>query len=181
MISPRIEYVYGYHGCSIDVADRVLCAEGVSLTSSENDYDWLGSGIYFWESAPMRAFEWAERKFGTGNAAVLGAKIKLGHCLDLIDVDAYQVLCKTYYALLDAGMPLPRNGKFLHRLDCLVINAATMHAEKELGDPYDTVRCPFIEGEPVFPDSRFYDHTHIQISVRNPRAIESLFRIEFGS
>ena len=179
MLSPRIELVYGYHGCSRDVADMVLRASQVSLTSSENDYDWLGSGIYFWESAPNRAWEWAERKFGRDRAAVLGAKIRLGHCLDLTDIDSYDVLRQTYMALLETGVQLPKNGKLLHRLDCLVINTATMHAERELGDPYDTVRCPFVEGEPVFPDSRFYDHSHIQISVRNPKAILSLFPVEF--
>ena len=44
--------------------------------------------------------------------------------------------------------------------------------------PYDTVRCPFVEGEPVFPDSHFFDHSHIQVSVRNPMAIVSLFPVE---
>ena len=75
---PRIETVFGFHGCSRDVADAVLHADGVSLTSSENDYDWLGSGIYFWEGAPVRALEWAVKKFGQDNAAVLGARINLG-------------------------------------------------------------------------------------------------------
>ena len=178
MMLPRIESVFGFHGCSSDVADAVLHADGVSLTSSENDYDWLGSGIYFWEGAPVRALEWAVKKFGQDNAAVLGARINLGHCLDLMDVDTYQVLGRTYQALVDSGVKLPTNGKLLHRLDCLVINTATAHAESELGLPYDTVRCPFVEGEPVFPNSRFYDHSHIQISVRNPSAIVSLFPVE---
>ena len=178
MIAPQIEYVYGYHGCSQSVAELVLQNRTVSLTSSENDYDWLGSGIYFWESAPLRAHEWAARKFGKGDAAVLGAKIRLGHCLDLMDIDSYGILRRTYLELLGAGLPLPKNGRYLHRLDCLVINTATMHAERNLGDPYDTVRCPFVEGEPVFPDSRFYDHSHIQISVRNPESIVSLFSVE---
>ena len=151
------------------------------MTSSENDYDWLGSGIYFWESAPVRAMEWASKKFGKGDAAVLGAKIRLGHCLDLMDVDSYQSLREAYQALLDADVKLPKNGKLLHRLDCLVINAATMRAETELGTPYDTVRCPFVEGEPVFPDSHFFDHSHIQVSVRNPMAIVSLFPVEIPS
>lgn len=175
---PRLEFVYGYHGCSREVADKVLQAKGVALTSSENDYDWLGSGIYFWESAPVRAWEWAKGKFGIENAAVLGAKIRLGHCLDLMDVDSYQILRRTYEALKDSVGVLPKNGKFLHKLDCLVINTATMHAEKILGNPYDTVRCPFVEGAPVFPESVFYDHSHIQISVRNPESIVSLYDVE---
>lgn len=178
MGAPKTEFVYGFHGCGRNVADSVLRADGVSLTSSENDYDWLGSGIYFWEAAPVRALEWATKKFGRANAAVLGAKIKLGHCLDLMDVDSYRFLKESYLALLESGIKLPRNGKLLHRLDCLVINAATARAESDLGCPYDTVRCPFVEGEPVFPESHFFDHSHIQISVRNPSAIVELFPVE---
>lgn len=180
MPASRTEFVYGFHGCSRSVAESVLRDEGVSLTSSENDYDWLGSGIYFWESAPVRAMEWATQKFGRESAAVLGAKIKLGHCLDLVDVESYRVLRDSYQALLDSGVELPKNTKKLHRLDCLVINTATRRAEKELGDPYDTIRCPFAEGEPVFPESNFFDHSHVQISVRNPAAIVSLFPVKLA-
>ena len=40
--------IYGFHDCDRDVADRVLAGpEG--LLPSENEYDWLGHGIYFWE------------------------------------------------------------------------------------------------------------------------------------
>lgn len=179
MATPQIEFVYGFHGCAKSVANAVLHSENVSLYSSENVYDWLGSGIYFWEAAPVRALEWAEQKFGQNDAAVLGAKIKLGHCLNLMDIDSYRILRQAYQALVDTKVKLPKNSKLLHRLDCLVINAATMRAEKELNTPYDTVRCPFVEGEPVFPESHFYDHSHIQISVRNHAAIVSLFRVEF--
>lgn len=174
------EFVYGYHGCSRDVADRVLAGKGVSLQSSENDYDWLGSGIYFWEEAPQRALEWAEYKFGPADAAVLGAKIRLGHCLNLMDVDAYTTLRESYFNLIEQGVSLPKNGKHLHRLDCAVINAALRHAEVEMKMPYDTVRCPFVEGEPVFPDSKFFDHSHIQLAVRTPRSIVELRRVDLA-
>ena len=62
------EFVYGFHGCSRDVAEMLLSGKDVSLNSSENDYDWLGSGIYFWEEAPHRALEWAQKKFGKDRA-----------------------------------------------------------------------------------------------------------------
>ena len=50
----HLEFVYGFHGCDKSVAKAVLDKKSVML-SSENDYDWLGSGIYFWEEAPVRA------------------------------------------------------------------------------------------------------------------------------
>ena len=27
---------------------------------SNNDYDWLGEGVYFWQDAPIRAKQWAQ-------------------------------------------------------------------------------------------------------------------------
>lgn len=59
MMSHRPEIVYGHHGCDESVAKRIL--EGrVPLTPSYNAYDWLGSGIYFWEDAPEMTM-WAVR------------------------------------------------------------------------------------------------------------------------
>ena len=72
----HLEFVYGFHGCDKSVAKAVLEMKSVML-SSDNDYDWLGSGIYFWEEAPARAYEWAKWKF-KDDAAVIGAKIRLG-------------------------------------------------------------------------------------------------------
>jgi hypothetical protein len=70
----------GYHGCDQSVADKVL-SHGVSLRASTNDYDWLGHGIYFWEDNLDRAWEWARRR---PQPAVIGAHIRLRHCLDLL-------------------------------------------------------------------------------------------------
>jgi hypothetical protein len=53
---PFLEYqrfVVAYHGCDQDVADAAL--RGEKLQASVNDYDWLGTGIYFWEHGPSRA------------------------------------------------------------------------------------------------------------------------------
>jgi hypothetical protein len=35
-----------FHGCDKDVAEAVLSGQA-TLQPSENDYDWLGNGIYF--------------------------------------------------------------------------------------------------------------------------------------
>ena len=48
----------GYHGCDRKVAEAVLSGKK-SLKPSENDYDWLGPGIYFWVDSPKRGLEWA--------------------------------------------------------------------------------------------------------------------------
>jgi hypothetical protein len=42
-------------------------------------------------------------------------------------------------------------------------------------ESFDSVRGLFIEGEPVYPGSGFYDKTHIQICVVNPNCIKGYF------
>ena len=52
--------VTAYHGCDRATAAKLLA--GRSFNPSENDYDWLGRGIYFWEFGPDRAYRFAQEK-----------------------------------------------------------------------------------------------------------------------
>lgn len=40
--------ILGFHGCDKETYDNVL-HNHESLKTSNNDYDWLGNGIYFWK------------------------------------------------------------------------------------------------------------------------------------
>ena len=94
--------VLGYHGCDREVGERIL-GEGGHLRPSENDYDWLGSGIYFWEDNPGRALEWAafvrnNPKFSRARIRdlfVIGAVIDPGNCLDLLETDSIRIVEET--------------------------------------------------------------------------------------
>ena len=46
MYSKLPNLVLGFHGCHKDVFDSVVKG-GQHLKRSENEYDWLGNGIYF--------------------------------------------------------------------------------------------------------------------------------------
>ena len=78
-------FVLGFHGCDRSVGESILRGEQTHLEPSQNDYDWLGTGIYFWESDPLRALEFAqERAEGAKNSRgditvpfVVGAVINL--------------------------------------------------------------------------------------------------------
>ena len=78
-------FVLGYHGCDRAVDEKVLQGEKFSL--SQNDYDWLGHGAYFWEANPLRGLEFAKelqtRRTNIAEPYVVGAVIDLGFCLDL--------------------------------------------------------------------------------------------------
>jgi hypothetical protein len=48
--------IIAYHGCDESVVRKTLLT-GEPLAPSEHDYDWLGTGIYFWEFGPERALD----------------------------------------------------------------------------------------------------------------------------
>jgi len=176
--------VYGYHGCSATTAESVL--SGAPFAQSENAYDWLGAGVYFWEYGLDRAWKWA-KEHQPDEPAVVGAHIQLGDCFDLLDTrftDTLKELAPIYAESIRAtGVALPQNaGKQLklRYLDCAVVNWALNFLEGR-GQRYQSVRCAFLEGEPVYDDgagakSQIFLETHIQIAVRDPACILGTFR-----
>jgi hypothetical protein len=156
--------VLGYHGCEPDFAEDLLRGEIAvkDWKPSKNPYDWLGHGIYFWEHGPERARDW-------GKGGVVGAVIQLGLCLDLTDVRDTRLLAEMYEDLkrleVRGALVLPKKSKRFRRLDCLVINELVRWSARR-GINYQTVRCPFLEGDAVFPGSGILKESHIQIAVR---------------
>src|SRR5438132_13919141 len=107
--------IRGYHGTSTEGAASIL-REGFRV--SRNPYDWLGDGVYFWQDAPRRAWEWAAERYGE-RAAVVGALIRPDGCMDLLDIYWSRTLTDTYNAYLSqtkrAGLQLPRQTPAAHR------------------------------------------------------------------
>lgn len=166
--------VVGYHGTRIDRAVEIITT-GQFLPST-NDYDWIGHGVYFWEFAPLRAWQWARNKFGA-DAAVVQAEIKLGYCLDLTDIRFTDSLRAAYEGLREAyartGTPLPANRRKAPCLDCLVIN----YLCKVILPECETVRAPFLEGDPVYDGSALLTQSHVQLVVRSDSCIRSPLRV----
>lgn len=48
----RAGIVFGFHGCEREVAQKAILNRE-PITPSNNAYDWLGNGIYFWENDPV--------------------------------------------------------------------------------------------------------------------------------
>ncbi|MFL5354130.1 hypothetical protein [Archangium sp.] len=178
--------VVAYHGCDAGVAERLL--GGASLEPSQNAYDWLGEGIYFWEYGEDRALQFAQEQVERGRVrtpAYVGALIQLGDCFDLLDTRFTSELAAAYVPWMESQppekLPLPRNAgpapdyKLRYR-DRAVLDWYLEFLEQEEGRRYDTVRCGFLEGEPVFPGSGILKQTHIQLTVRNPSCIVGVFR-----
>lgn len=196
----RPGFVLGYHGCDAETAEAII--GGGSMRQSEEDFDWLGPGAYFWEADPQRAQEWADAKVTRGaykRGAVVGAVIDLGNCLDLTTRGDLALLADAYSsferAQRIAGLALPKNrdprglsgeDKVLRYLDCAVIKHLHQNIEDDAREyrlrgetppiaPFDTVRGLFVEGGQLYPGGGFYSHTHTQIAVRNEACIKGVF------
>lgn len=180
-------FVLGYHGCNRSTGERLL--KGEAFRPSQNAYDWLGPGIYFWEANPKRGLQFAREVARRSNSKVakpfvVGAVISMGRCLDLTTTAGVEWVRTAYEGLnrLAAGgsqRELPKNttGSLLRPLDCAVIQMVHSIRISTEEEPIDTVKGIFIEGEPVYPTSGFYEKTHIQIAVCNPDCIKGVFRV----
>ena len=172
--------VIAYHGCNKETLRRVARHE--QLIPSTNAYDWLGGGIYFWEYGSHRAWEWAHARFA-GDAAIVQATITLGHCLNLLDTGyfhgvqiAYQELAQRF---TDEGRNIPTNrADKRHFLDRAVIDDFCAVWVRNGGEPFQTVRGCFPEGEPLYEGSKILRQTHVQISVRDATCILDLKPVE---
>jgi hypothetical protein len=184
-------FILGYHGCDRTIAERAIAGD-LSLLQSKRDYDWLGPGSYFWEADPRRALEWAGWRVGRGDfaeAAVVGAVIDLGNCLDLASRDDVEVVRAAHKSFVKtqrkAGLAVPRNRAVVGRprndrslrfLDCAVIRHVHSIVEASGLPPFDSVRALFLEGGRLYAGSGFRRWNHVQVAVINPTCIKGVFR-----
>ena len=178
--------VLAYHGCDVSVARKVASGKG-QLRLSVNDYDWLGSGLYFWEDSYARAWQWAlkEAKSKSGKVrrpAVLGAVIDLGNCLNLIDTEHLALIRTAHKEYLHfcrvSGVPPAQNkGSDLKAryLDRAVLEALHQLRLQQEQPKFDTVRAFFVEGKPLYEGAGLRDLDHIQICVRERKNIIGYF------
>lgn len=183
-------FVLGFHGCDESVGESILAGETAHLTHSDNAYDWLGTGIYFWEASPQRAFDFASHVANGGKVSkgkikkpfVLGAIIDLQHCFNLIDSDALQELREGSLLALSAAqttnIQLRNMGEDLNLryLDRAAIEAVHGFRKDKGFCDYDTVRSAFWEGKELYPTAGFREKNHIQLCVRNTDCIKGYFR-----
>ena len=98
--------VFGFHSCDREIGLALLHGE-IDLKQSINSWDWLGSGIYFWEQNPGRALDYAVEcakgeqyfKGAIKNPFVIGAVINLGNCLNLLEAESAPILQTAYEGL----------------------------------------------------------------------------------
>jgi len=194
MYTTKTSLILGFHGCDESLRDDII-SKHKDLKPSNNSYDWLGSGMYFWENNLQRAQEFAEflknhphnSKQRIQKPAVLGAVIDLGYCLDLLDSENLKLLKVGHKMLVDAydenpdfnmprNVPLKGNKDLLLRyLDRAVIEQIHDFNSYEGNPEYDSVRGVFWEGSEIYANAGFKEKNHIQIAIRNPNCIKGFF------
>ncbi len=164
MYSIRSGLILGFHGCDETTRNEVL-NHRMQLKASTNHWDWLGSGIYFWENNPTRALRFAEEQSLRKDSnimkpSVLGAVIDLGNCLDLLDEDNITLVKKAhsslvkYYKLTNKILPINKAGSnsnsddlLIRSLDCAVIN--NLNTNQDEINKFVSVKGIFTEGKPL--------------------------------
>jgi hypothetical protein len=198
MYGVKPNLILGFHGCEADVCDTLLNNPD-EVRMSQEPYDWLGHGVYFWENNYVRALQWANDKEKRGvikKPAVIGAVLYLGYCCDFLDSTYIQFL-QDYYEIMATkytivGQQLPRNkdlpgdkqrGKILRVLDCAVIEfmhtRISLQAQADIQTKgyttyknFDSTRGIFTEGRPAFDGAGIFEKSHVQICVRNLNCIK---------
>lgn len=108
--------ITGYHSCDKEIGLKVLNGEA-DLRPSNNDWDWLGEGIYFWEQDPKRALDYAievayGRQFNKKKIKtpfIVGTVIELGNCLNLVETHSLSILEEAYKGLVKVYKELGKN------------------------------------------------------------------------
>ena len=117
-----------------------------------------------------------------GAPAVLRATIRLGRCLNLLDIQYIPSLGETYLAYLTTvgADQLPSNTlKGAHYLDCAIVDAHCRITAIETHKPFQTVRGSFAEGIPIYPGSKILEKSHTQVAVRDQSCILNVSLVEF--
>jgi len=186
-----------YHGCDAVVRDDLVTQRLRKLDHSQNPYDWLGPGAYFFEGDLKRALLFAdasaahpEKMFTQrpiATPAAVGAVLCVSSWLDMTTQEGLSEFSRALRGMEVAfrarGEALPANRPaagddvdIIYRaLDSAVFSF--MHETRlRVGlEHFDAVRGAFPQGPPVADNSGFREHTHIQIAVRNNDCILGWF------
>jgi len=178
--------VIGFHSCDRSIGLDIINGR-TQLRPSKNIWDWLGEGIYFWEQNPLRALEYAIEsstrkqfnKIPIRTPFVIGAIIELGNCLNLIEPESLAILKRAYFGLSriyeEVGKTLPKNENENRKLDSAVFKHLHKSRSDNFNTPFDTIRCAFNEGDPIYPGANFTMRLHMEISVLNHEMIHGYY------
>jgi hypothetical protein len=173
--------IVGYHTCGQELGERVAAGE-IQLRPGVKDhtreYDWLGTGVYFWVGNYLMARWWineiAEKAASGFRGVTVKFEIDPGNCLNLSDA-RYLLRLRAHEASINwaARGTRPRNiiaptgdrieGEYKQRfLDHAVIDDYCTNVEPDIESVYSPFQC----GLPIYDGAGFYQYNHAQLAVR---------------
>jgi hypothetical protein len=162
-------------------AERLV--SGDDFKASDEDDEWFGRGIYFWEHAFKQAWWWAKTHKKHPEPAVIGAVIRLGNCFDLLDPGNAVILREFYEKMIDDmaanNITPPLNVRTRRKLDCALFNYMFSDCE-QAKKPLDTSRAVYVPTSAlkrICKGSWISEETHIQVCVRNPNSILAVWHV----
>lgn len=185
--------VVAYHGCDITVRDDLISGKLAQLKHSENPYDWLGPGAYFFENDLERAHIFAKASADApdqlytakpiATPAVVGAILKVGRWLDMTHQEGIQLFKEADSAFI-AGLQasnaqIPVNAP-AHEGDVDILHRSRDRAvfgfiHDQQPGVFDAVRGAFAQGDHVSDNSGFRLRTHVQIALLNDSCVLGWF------
>jgi hypothetical protein len=181
--------VIAYHGCDITTRDDLVTGKA-QPKSSENQYDWLGPGFYFFEADADRAEAFARSAHGhpekrytaqpIATPAVVGSVLCIRECLDMTTRRGLTIFEEAVKPTLDGlkaeAKALPKNlpaadddgDVLLRHLDNAVFRFLHQYLDSPNKIHYQAVRGAFRQGTPLAENSGFHRDSHIQLAVRDP-------------
>lgn len=187
--------VLAYHGCDITTRDALVSGRLTHLKHSENRYDWLGDGSYFFEGDLERAMLFAQASHANpfklytrqpiATPAVVGALLRVDRWLDMTMQDGIREFGLAYEAQgemlrqqhVNEAADEDDKDVILRGLDRALINFIHSTREPTKASPYyfQAVRGAFKQGREIAPGSGFHVNSHIQIAVRDDSCLVGWF------
>jgi len=112
----------------------------------------------------------------------------MGVCLDLLDTANTSLLREWYSEFRkfarQNSLPMPLNrqapgtrpgDRVLRFRDCAVLKYTMDRIAETRGIQYQSVRGVFVEGEPAFPGAKIALKSHIQVAIKDPTCILSVY------
>jgi hypothetical protein len=145
-----------YHGTSKELSEKILTTNKFKISTGGHQY--VGDGVYFFESQKEYAVRWARKKYGHKcDLGILCAVINLGRCLNLTSRSIKSVLIGVKKELEDR-----RGGNIT---DAAVVNFIATNIVE-----LDTIKCVIITPrgmKQIYPGSHLVMGEQVIICVRN--------------